>query len=392
MQKSSPRQIMILSCLVFVFLGICSAGLGPILPELAGNAQVNLAMMGAVYSSLFTGSILSQFIMGPIADRFGQKLVLSIGIVIIAAGLLAFNFRLSYVSLLIFSALTGVGMGAVVLGNNVLIAITFPNRSVSALNLINFFYGVGAVSGPAIVSLVISHFGFGRWVVGLDALAFLSLLPFVLRLKIPRATAMPISSTRNETSLIKSRLLWMLAGISLLYVGLEVGLGGWITTYVNRTTQVSLETAALVTSGFWLTYTLGRLLNTWLGMQLTSERILLANLAVAGAGSLLFALSTGQEWATIAAILILGFSFGAVYPTLLAAASTAFRNQPGQAVSIVATLGSGGGVLIPALLGFLIENAGPSSIAWASLVIIATMLGFLLVIRKSLIRSTAIPG
>ena len=390
LQQNGSKPILILCCLVFICLGISSSAIGPILPELAANAQVSLAQMGAVFTAFFTGSIVSQFLMGPIADRFGNHKVLMVGIIVLAAGLLAYNFKLSYPAILAFSTLAGLGMGAVVLGNNVLIATTFSDRSVSALNLINLFYGVGAVIGPAIISLVVSRFGSGHWVVGLDALAFLVLVPFIYRLKIPTPPPLQPRASTVGSALFKSPLLWTLAAITLLYVGIETGMGGWITTYMNRTTSLSLETAALVTSGFWMALSLGRLTNSWLGLHLAPERILWTNLCGAAAGSLVFAFSTGSQWISIFAIILMGFSFGAIYPTLVASVSTAFPERRGQAVSIMSSFGSGGGMLIPVMMGYLIEQFGPSSSAWTSVIIIAMMGALLLVVRKSLIQS-AVP-
>ena len=129
-----------------------------------------------------------------------------------------------------------------------------------------------------------------------------------------------------------------------------------------------------------MAFALGRLLNTWLGLRLAPERILWINLSGAAISSLLFAFSTGSQWITIVAIVLMGFSFGAIYPTLVAAVSASFPDRRGQAVSIVSSLGSGGGMVIPLMLGYLIELFGPSSSAWAAVIIIAMMGALLLAV------------
>jgi fucose permease len=174
----------------------------------------------------------------------------------------------------------------------------------------------------------------------------------------------------------------------LLYVGVENGVASWTTVYLERTTALDQAIAALATSGFWLALTAGRVAAAFAGAWLAAERMLLLTLTGALAGGALLAASTGSAALTIAAVLLLGFCFGPVFPTALAIATAAFRRAPGTAASVVVAMGSAGGTLLPWLQGVLLERAGPA----ASVLLVAAgtlaMLG-LHVGRAALERRTA---
>lgn len=384
MEKSNAKITLILSCSLFICLGISNSAIGPLLPELARNAHAPLESMGSVYTALFLGSIFTQLISGLIIDRLGQKPVLLIGIVLMVIGLGAYNFPLSFPALMAFTVLAGLGFGAVVLGNNFLIAQAFSERSVSALNLINFFFGLGAILGPAIVSLVLSHFGEARWVIGLDTLLYLVLVPLFYRMSFPAQKQGQESLSIKRIPSLLTPLIIALGSMVFLYVGIETGFGGWISTYMQKTTNLTVETASLVTSAFWLAFTIGRLLNTWLGLRLSAQRILLMNLTLAVLGSVIFTAGIGNQWISILGTLLIGLAFGPIYPTLIAVSSQANLKNPGQTVSIVSALGGAGGMLIPLFQGYLIFLFGPISNALLAVIVILIILLLMINTRKNI--------
>jgi fucose permease len=363
------------------------AAIGPVLPELAQNTQSALSAVGAIFTTIFLGALLAQLTTGPITDRFGQKIMLLIGVGMAGIGMLLFTFSHSLWPVLLFTFLGGFGHGAADLSGGILVARVFSKRSVATMNLLNFFYGLGAFVGPALVGLSLSTLKSGLIVPGVNAVILLLLVPFVLRLKI---APMPAHDPTDQTSglgVYRSSLVWMLGILILVYVGVENGLGGWIATYMTQTTAFSLESSALVSAGFWLALTFGRLLTAYLGMHLSPARILYICIGSSVAGSLLFAVSTGSPLLTILAILLTGFGFGAVYPTVMAIVNTTFHRSPGKAASLVAALGSGGGMILPWLQGILLERYGPPASAWFVAVLVVGMLIIFIISQTKAIQA-----
>ncbi len=396
MSKRNKTLVLALSCLIFLALGIVTSAIGPVLPQLAENAGVNLAGIGALFTALFLGALVSQLVSGSLGDRIGQKWVLMGGAVLIAAGTFGIVLSRSLPLTLGLAFLAGLGHGAVDLGGNVLIASVFEKRSVSALNLLNVFFGVGAFLGPAGVSLSIDLWHNGLPVLWVCSALFVAVAPLLIGLRVDLgASAAPAGSQAAAPAsrpVYRSLLLWALGLLILVYVGTETGMGGWTTTYMQRTTGMPIESAALVTSGFWLALTVGRMITVVLGLRLAPQRVLSITLAGAGLGGLLLALFTGSQTPTIAAVLLIGLSFGAVYPTVMAITTARFAYGQGKAVSVVAAMGSVGGMLLPWLQGVLLEQVGVHANAWFTLSGALAMLVIFSGVRLASARRAASAG
>jgi fucose permease len=152
----------------------------------------------------------------------------------------------------------------------------------------------------------------------------------------------------------------MMGALAFLYGGMETGIGGWATVYMQRTTAQDGETAALTASAFWLALTGGRMIGTFAGMRITSTTILTICIGLTLGGALLLQAGIGNALTSTAAVLIIGLAFGPIYPTALAFTAATFRQSTGAATSVVMALASTGGMIVPWLLLVLLES-GPAS-------------------------------
>jgi fucose permease len=371
MNKMTPRGTMAASCARFFALGLTTAALGPALPDLAARSGSSLAAVGAVITALFLGALVSLIVAGPLNDRLGQRPVLLAGVVLLALGTLGLAASHGLTLMLVCAAVAGLGHGAIDVSSNVLIAEVFAARSAAALNLLNVFYGLGAVAGPAVAGLTLRLWGTALPALWLGAgLALLEAPLIPLLADTPRAahTAYVAAAGATHASPLRSPRLWAIGALVLIYVGIENGVASWTTVYLERTTALDQAAAALVTSGFWLALTGGRVAAAFAGARLAADRLLLIVLAGALAGGALLASSTGSASLTAAAVLLMGFCFGPIFPTMLAVTTAAFRRTPGTAASVVVAMGSAGGTMLPWLQGALLERAGSS----ASVLLVAT--------------------
>ncbi|HEX9440770.1 MAG TPA: MFS transporter [Roseiflexaceae bacterium] len=374
MKKMAPRGTMIASCASFFALGLMTAALGPALPDLAANSGSSLATIGGVITALFLGALISLSVAGPLNDRLGQRPVLIVGVVLLALGTLGIAASHWLPLTLLCAVVAGLGHGAIDISTNVLIAEVFVGRSAAALNLLNVFFGLGAVAGPAIAGLTLR-----LWNTALPALwigAALTLLQAPLIPLLADAPRAPhaVAGKSRAAALFRTPLLWALGVLVLLYVGVENGIGSWTTAYLASTTRLDHATAALAASGFWLALTGGRVIAALIGTRLTPNRLLLIALIGAFAGGVLLVASVGNAPLTIAAVLFMGLCFGPVFPTTLAITTATFRQAPGTAASAVVAMGSFGGMLLPWLQGVLLERVSPAA---SVLLVAAGALGML---------------
>ncbi len=378
MVTTSRRYILALTCILFFSLGLMTAALGPLLPTFAGQTGVDLAAVGAVFTGSFFGALAAQIISGPLGDRWGQAWVVLIGAGLIMTGTFLMSFSNTLPLLLAMSVLAGFGHGSVDLGGNVWIAQLFNRRSVSAVNLLNFFFGLGAASGAAAAGLAMRWWGSGLpalWLsCGLEMLAMIGLLFTRGLLKGSQQTA-AVQSQTTKSKIYSTTLVWVFGLLILVYVGIENGVGGWATTFIQRVGEIPTAQAALITSGFWLMLTAGRMMGAAVGMRLAAPRLLIFTLIGTSLAGLLLVFGHQNMVLTITAILLMGFCFAPIYPTMIAITTSVFPQDAGKAAGVVASMGSVGGMLLPWLLGIVLANLGLSVFTIFTLVAILCMMG-----------------
>jgi fucose permease len=368
MTQLSARGTMGASCVSFFALGVITAALGPALPDLAANSSSSLATIGVVFTALFLGGLVAQLLAGPLNDRLGQRPVLLAGVMLLALGTCGIAASRTLSLTLAGAVVAGLGHGAIDVSTNVLIAEVFAARSAAALNLLNVFFGVGAVAGPAIAGLTLRAWGTALPALWIGAGLMAAQAPIIPLLATPPRAPQHGEHSGRGTALLRAPLLWALGALLLVYVGTETGMGGWTTTYLERTTTIGTAAAALITAGFWLALTGGRVVGAAFGARIAANTLLLLSLCGSLAGAVLLALSIGSATLTTLAVIAIGVCFGPIFPTALAIVTSTFRRAPGTAASVAVAMGSLGGMLLPWLQGALLEHSGPA----ASVLLIAT--------------------
>jgi fucose permease len=357
----SPRRgaLAVLSAIFFVE-GFTIAALGPVAPDLAAQTGASLAAIGRIVSMVFLGSLIAQFVSGWAGDRFGRRLVLTVGLCLFAActALVAISPRL-WIALLSAVAL-GVGYGATTLSVNVMAAELAPEKRASAVNLVNTFYGLGAIAGPLAVSFLIERGGkslpalwIGAACLALSGLGCLVALPARLPHHGPSDVDAP---ARARGVSLRDPVLIACGVLLLVYVGSEMSAGFWSAVYLERSTGMDPARSAAATALFWSALTVGRVLATGAGMRVTAEHLMTASVWIACVGAALLWSAHGIAWLSVTALAILGLGFGPIYPTGVAVLTARFPHAAGTATSRMGILAAIGGALLPWAHGLVIAH------------------------------------
>jgi fucose permease len=315
--------------------------------------------LGWLFTALSGGVMLAQFGVGSASDRFGQRPVLTVGMLLMGGGAFGITLSQSLAVLLGAAVITGLGFGTMITAGNLLIAQLFPAHGAAALNGMNLFFGVGSMLGPTVVSQAGSRLDMPHTALWVGGAMLLALAPAVLLLAAAASPAHSMATSVGYSS-PRSAALWLSGLLLLIYTGTEVGFAAWLTVYLITSVQLSAVTAALVVSGFWLALTLGRAIAAGLGLRLTPHSLLAISLIGLLAAATLLISSVGNLELSIVGVLLFGLSCGPVFPTLLALVTATTRGS-GTAASLVLALGNCGGLIIPALLGWLLNRYGPSA-------------------------------
>jgi fucose permease len=317
---------LLVMCATFVASGCVMAALGPALPDLARQTGHSLAELGSIFAAIFGAGLFAQMVGGPISDRFGRRVVLIVSAVLFGAAAFAMSLSTRLPVMLIAASVLGFGYAGTTLSVNVLASELTPHRA-ATLNLVNVFYAVGAIAGPLLSGRAIAWWGTARPALWAGAALMLLVAPTALA----ALPALHVSAAAPESANPADRhdpadpaarrdravrsggalltpFMWISGLLVLLYVGSEASMGGWTPTYLARSTGVDPSRAATITSMFWFSLCIGRLLGTVAGFHLTAERLLLVSIAaaVAGAGLLL----AGHGWLslTVIALVLLGLA------------------------------------------------------------------------------------
>lgn len=398
MASPHPVALIALLCAAFVAIGGGVATIGPSLPGLAVVVGRPLPDLGALLSAMFTGMLLSQAIAGGVVDRYGVRPVSLTSFALYAVGTISMPFAESLGRLLVSGLVMGLGFGMASISLNSLAATLIPARPGFVLNLINVWYAGGTVAGPFVASVWLNRGGRAADVLLLAGASLLLLAPAAWLLIPRRATASRDADApagpraRPSRRWRPSAALLLIGLLVLLYGGIEAGFGGWVASYVQQTIGASASHAALLTSMFWLSYLLGRIAATIVTLTVRPGYVLAATCAIALAGGMALGVGHGSVTPTIVGIALLGFGVGPVYPAMFALVTSRFQQRPATAVSVTASIGSVGAVVLPWVMGRALPVDDGRVVAWMPAGFAAGMLCALWLSQVCYRREASSPG
>jgi FHS family glucose/mannose:H+ symporter-like MFS transporter len=340
---------------IFVF-GIVMAILGAILPSLFERIGFGAGAAGDLFLTMNFAMLVTTLFFGPLVDRFGFKSLLAVSAALVAVAFLLLSRAGSYGLVLGAAVVLGLGGGGLNGGTNALTSDLHEGGERSAaLNVLGIFFGFGALSIPFLIGTLHRALGLGRILLLATAL---SLFPFLLYivLRFPKAKQAQGFPIKAAAGIARSPLLWLSAAILFFQSGNEFTVGGWISTYLQKTFGVGASAAALILAAYWAAIMSGRLLSSRLVRAVRSETLIFGSALLALAAAALMALAPSGVPAAAGAVAI-GFGFAAIYPTTLAIVGGAFAAFTGTAFSIVIAVGLVGGMLAPWLAGKIAERS-----------------------------------
>lgn len=359
-----------LLCAVYFGAGLSLASIGPNLSALAANVDRDVALIGSQFTAFSLGTVLVQFVVGPFSDRYGQRTVLSLGLLMMGLGILGESLSRDLTLLLVFAGLGGLGFGSILSAGSVLVPRLFPVRGTSALNLVNLFFGVGSIVGPLVAGRALAQLGSPLPALWLGAGLLLGLFPLALL-----AAEADVSAEGALNGSVPWLLVLLLGCLLLVYSGTEIALGGWAALYLEIGAGMAPAQAAIAVASFWFALTLGRGAGALLGLRFNALQVLLMSIMLLLSGSILLFFMVGNPTGSIGALLMLGLAFGPIFPTTMALVALTSGGR-GTAAAVALAIGNSGGAIIPPLMGLVLSRAGPPAVAL--LVVISTSIVFLL--------------
>ena len=338
----------------FLVSGIATVFIGQILPVLARRLELNDAQAGQFFVAQYAGSLCGTLIFGYAAKRFGFVKTAIFGFFSMTAGCLLLNSG-SWTFCLSGLFINGVGIGASLAPLNMLVVVLNPLRQASALSILNFFWGVGAIiSQPFVAFFGTSSSVFAPTVI-LSATCFLlALALFIVRVEDGKIHLSNTDEITTESAVWTYPLAWLIALFNFIHVGFESGAGGWLTTYSERFPE-GANSALTATPAFFLLFVIGRGTAPIFLRFLDENKFLFLSLTILTLGT--FIISFAQSFTVlIIGAGIAGFGTSAIFPANMARFTKIFGASATRKAMPLFLSGTLGGAFATWLIGFVSEK------------------------------------
>lgn len=342
-----------LCCLVFFAFGMTLVIITPLLSEISKEFHLSLAQSGLFFSINFIGFMTFIFIGGVLAEKYGKKRIISVALIGLSSGLLAFGAApvrtLAFVAVLFIGGFGGVIESMV----SSLLTDLHGDHANYYINLAQVYLCAGAVFGPIMASLLVSK-GLG-WRISYFILAIFVFLLFIVfsQYKIEVVT----TNGKIEFSKLKDtftdRKFLVVCICVMLYAGSEAGVWGWMSTFLKAGFNISINDSAMIVGAFWIAMAVGRVLCGKLVKVFNTGHITIILAIVSGFVIILSGLLNGGTAMLIISI-ALGLTFSSQYPFLVSIGSKLRSNA--TAFSLMVGSGGLGNVIVPPLIGWVGER------------------------------------
>ena len=315
--------LLIVIYIVFISLGLPDSLFGVSWPvvHLEFGIPESFASFYSIITGICTGGV--SFVAGRLIRKFGTGKVTLFSTLLTVAGLVGISVSPNIVVMILFAVVMGYGAGAIDTGLNNYVSLHYEARH---MNWLHCFWGLGVTISPMIMSVFLGGED-GSWRNGYRVVALLQLAVAILVLctlkkwnhSSPENSAFPDAT---EAAPDKSFFqLMQTPGIrtSILSLGLYCGgeflLGTWGATYAVHTFSLPPEIAAQWVSLYYGGIMLGRIVSGFVSIKLSDNTLIKAGVAIAAAGMLILALPL--DTASLLGLLLIGFGFGPVFPSVL---------------------------------------------------------------------------
>jgi FHS family Na+ dependent glucose MFS transporter 1 len=244
------------------------------------------------------------------------------------------------------------------------------------MNALHFFFGVGTFIAPIILAQTALLSGDIKLGYILIALMIIPVIIWITRQPTPSAQDQEEEAAEKGPQNLSQNVIVIVftALILFFYVGAELGFGGWIYTYALESNLANTTTAAYLTSAFWGAFSIGRLASIPMATRLRPRSQMFADFAGIIAGMLIIILFSKSQIALWAGTMLVGFAMASVFPVTVTLAERRMV-VTGQVTSMFFVGVGLGSMLMPWLIGQLIEPIGPLAVMYV--ILAAVLLNFL---------------
>lgn len=361
--------------LAFIALGLPDALLGSGWNSVRNELNVSLSTLGIMTVSIYVATTLTTFNAPRLIRILKTKRMTFVSVLLTGISLLIMSRVTSFYQLLFFALPLGMGAGAIDVSLNHYLTIHYEAKH---MNYLHSFYGVGVTLGPTIMAYALKE---NSW-----RMAYLIVGSMLILISLVVFLSFPLwfkekEEKHDEVKHFKLKEILSTKGtiesifIFLFYVHIESLAGVWIASYFYITKEVSYSVAAIFTTVYYLSFTVGRLTSGFLSQKLSSKGLITIGLVLMSLGASLMIFKVDSIIYYFVVVLLFGLGCAPVFPNMMFINSLYFEEEKlSKIISLQMGVGYIGFGLLTPFAGYLFERIGISYYPLFLLLILAVII------------------
>jgi fucose permease len=321
-----------LTFVMFMMFAMTTDSVGVIIPEIIKQFHLSLTAASAFQYATMGGIAIAGFCLGFMADRFGRKATIILGLTLFAADAYLFVAGHSFAFFVALLTISGVSIGIFKTGAMALIGDISRSTTehTSIMNAVEGFFGVGSILGPAILAKLLLSGVDWKWlyVIAGTMCLVLVLLAWTVRYPASAGKSQEPTSFRRTLSMVKDPFALGFSLGEFLYVATECAIYVWMPTFLAGKSGFF---AAYSISIFFLLRAGGRFIGVWTLKRFSwsaALALLSAAILICFAGSVL-----GGPDVAVYLLPFSGLFMSVIYPTINSKGISCFPKSEHGAVS-----------------------------------------------------------
>lgn len=357
MNPKQENRLLATTLFVFFVSGSSSVLLGNLMPFLREQYDISYARAGVLLSLPSWGNLASIFITGYLPTYIGRRrtVLLTASWMMVAFTLITFG--IGGATLLPLACLMiGIARGGNTNFSNTMMSTLPGKKSAIGYNLLHGAFALGAVLAPLALIACAAGLadGWRYMTAGIVVLCLIQTLVYS-RMRLPQENITK-SIKKVDRSFLKNKSFWLGASILFFYISAEYAIVTWLVTYFKDTGVLSDQVSQMMSSLLWVVIFIGRMIGAVLVGKVSRKIVLVAD----GVGLLVFFLLvffSRSELPIFIGIMGVGLFMATIYTYALAMGTEKIKGND-LGVSTMIFTGSVGGIITPAVVGMVAEQAG----------------------------------
>lgn len=355
--EKRENRLMMATLFVFFTSGASSVLMGNLMPFLREMYDINYTYAGLLLSLPSWGNLASIFITGYLPTYIGRRKTVLLTAMWMAVAFAIITFGIGGAGALALACvMIGIARGGNTNFSNTMMSTLPGKKSAIGYNLLHGAFAVGAVLSPLVLIACTkgSALGWKYMTAGIVALCLVQLTVYG-KMRLPKENITK-SIKKVDRSFLKNKNFWLAAAILFFYISAEYAIVTWLVTYFKDTGILSPQISQLMTSLLWVVIFIGRMIGAALVGKVSRKIILVVD----GVGLMIFFLLvffSRTEIPIFLGIMGVGLFMATIYTSALALGTQSIKGND-LGVSTMILVGSAGGIITPAAVGMVAENAG----------------------------------